>query len=108
VLVLDVDEAEAAKILATHDPLAAMAGVDVEQWSRLLAEVEFDSQAVQELLDRVAAQATAEERSGEAEDQSRSLTESCQLIVQCADEHDQRRLLERLSREGYSCRAVFT
>ena len=40
VLVLDVDEAEADKILLTLDPLAGMASTDAEQLRRLLAEVE--------------------------------------------------------------------
>src|SRR6516165_4641440 len=43
VLVLDVDEAEAAKILATLDPLAAMATADADKLDALLREVGTDS-----------------------------------------------------------------
>src|SRR5688572_2154888 len=49
VLVLDVDEAEADKILLTHDPLAGMATVAEAQLKSLLADVKTDSQAVREL-----------------------------------------------------------
>ena len=54
VLVLDVTEEEADKILATHDPLAAMAESDAERLKVLLATVQTDSDAVQELLRRTA------------------------------------------------------
>jgi hypothetical protein len=43
VLVLDVDEAEANKILLTHDPLAAMATASLDQVQRLLAEVQTEN-----------------------------------------------------------------
>ncbi|MCH8840730.1 MAG: ParB N-terminal domain-containing protein [Planctomycetes bacterium] len=42
VLVLDVDEAEADKLLATLDPLAAMAGADAERLDELLHSIETD------------------------------------------------------------------
>jgi DNA methylase len=51
VLVLDVDEAEARKILATHDPLGAMAGRDDELLKMILETVETQSAAVQAMLD---------------------------------------------------------
>jgi DNA modification methylase len=54
VLILDVTEAEADKILATLDPLAAMAQADSERIAALLGTVRTDSAAVQELLRRTA------------------------------------------------------
>ena len=54
VLVLDVTEEEADKILLTLDPLAAMAESDAERIKALLATVRTDSGAVQELLKRTA------------------------------------------------------
>jgi DNA modification methylase len=56
VLVLDVTEAEADKLLLTLDPLAAMAQADQEQVRALLETVRTDSQAVAALLERVAGQ----------------------------------------------------
>jgi len=56
VLVLDVTEAEADKILLTFDPLAAMAMADSDAVKRLLETVRTDSRAVGALLERVAGQ----------------------------------------------------
>jgi DNA modification methylase len=54
VLVLDVSEEEADKILLTLDPLAAMAEPDADRIKALLATVQSDSDAVQNLLRRTA------------------------------------------------------
>ena len=50
VLVLDVTEEEADKILLTHDPLAAMAESDAERIKALLATVRTQERAVEDLL----------------------------------------------------------
>lgn len=50
VLILDVDEAEADKILATLDPLAAMAGGNPEMFSSLAAGVKTSSEELSALL----------------------------------------------------------
>jgi len=54
VLILDVTEEEADKLLLTHDPLAAMAESDSERIKALLATVRTDSPAVEELMRRTA------------------------------------------------------
>ncbi len=54
VLVLDVDEAEADKLLATLDPLAAMAGADAGVLDDLLKSIETDSDELQKMLDDLA------------------------------------------------------
>jgi hypothetical protein len=56
VLVLDVDEAEADKILATLDPLAAMAEAEAAKLEALLPELRTASEAVQEMVDNLAKQ----------------------------------------------------
>lgn len=56
VLVLDVTEEEADKILLTLDPLAAMAESDGDRVKALLATVHSDNPGVQELLRRIAEQ----------------------------------------------------
>ena len=57
VLVVDLDDAEAAKVLATLDPLAAMAEADAGQLDALLREIDTGSEGVQELLADLADQA---------------------------------------------------
>jgi DNA modification methylase len=54
VLVLDVTEEEADKLLVSLDPLAAMAEGDAESLRTLLAQVETDSDAVRKMLDGLA------------------------------------------------------
>jgi hypothetical protein len=57
VLVLDVDEAEGDKILATLDPLAAMAEADAIKLDAILREVDTGSAEVQEMLAKIAEEA---------------------------------------------------
>ena len=54
VLVLDLTEAEADKLLITLDPLAAMAEADSEKIKALVETVSTDDEAVKELLRRTA------------------------------------------------------
>jgi len=60
VLVLDVDEAEAAKLLATFDPLGAMAEADSGKLDALLREVQTQSPALTEMMERLAKDAGCE------------------------------------------------
>lgn len=57
VLVLDVDDADAAKLLATFDPLAGMAGTDAEKLEELLREIDTESAALAALLQDLASDA---------------------------------------------------
>lgn len=57
VLVLDVDDAEADYILATHDPLAAMAQADKAALDALLSTINSGEAAVQQMLADEAAKA---------------------------------------------------
>lgn len=57
VLILDVNEAEADKILATLDPLAAMADSDAAKLDELLRNVDTGSEALQKLMASTASDA---------------------------------------------------
>ena len=59
VLVLDVDEREAAKLLATYDPLSAMAEADPALLDDLLREVETANEALKAMLDELAKESGA-------------------------------------------------
>lgn len=54
VLVLDVTDAEADYILATHDPLAAMAQTDPASLDAILSSINSDQPAVQKMLAELA------------------------------------------------------
>lgn len=49
-LVVDLSDAEAEKLLVTHDPIGAMAEADEETLRELLEGVESENEAVQKLL----------------------------------------------------------
>ena len=53
-LVLDVNDAEAAKLLATVDPIAALAGAEAEALEALLATMETEDEALQKMLEELA------------------------------------------------------
>ena len=55
VLILDVSEDEANKLLVSIDPLSQLAVADAELLDGLLKEVETSSAGVQEMLDKLAA-----------------------------------------------------
>jgi DNA modification methylase len=51
VLIVDVTEEEADKMLLTHDPLAIMAHADTDQLLHLLRDTQFESKAVFDMLE---------------------------------------------------------
>ena len=54
VLILDVDEAEADLLLATLDPIGAMASKNEEQLKELLSDLDAQSEGLAEMLDSMA------------------------------------------------------
>lgn len=65
VLILDLDESEAAKLLATLDPLAGMAEVDDEKLATLLAEIETENDGLCDMLAAMAKPQTEDEENRE-------------------------------------------
>jgi hypothetical protein len=107
VLVLDLDEQEAAKLLALHDPLAAMAEANDEVLAELLAQVETENDAVQSLLDRMLgdSELVPDETDPDSE-KAVAIPEAFQVVVECRDETEQQAVYERLSSEGYACKLL--
>ena len=107
VLVLDVDAAEADKLLAVLDPLAGQAGIDVTLFQRLRQNIQTASPALQALLDEVAQrEATVKQRASRAQERPVEIPESFQLVVECDDEEQQRDLFEELTSRAYKCRVL--
>lgn len=79
VLILDVNEAEADKILATLDPLAAMADSDAAKLDELLRSVDTGSEALQQMMAAVATDSglyvddAGAEASGDDDDETEAL-----------------------------------
>src|SRR5579872_2747678 len=112
VLILDVDEAEADKLLATLDPLAAMAGADGAKLEGLLCSVKTGSAALQDMLTRLAADARAIPALGppvnlEPQPDSKPDMETrYAIVVNCESEQRQLELLEQFEQAGLDCRAL--
>lgn len=54
VLITDLDEAEANEVLATYDPIGALADANARQFSLLLDEMNSGEEAIQELIGNLA------------------------------------------------------
>lgn len=123
VLVLDLDDAEADKLLALLDPLAGMARADDAALAELLSGVDTDNEAVRALLDELLREPEGPVVSGPlpadplrgCPDGPRTtdngpreveVPESFQVVVECQDEAQQRVLYERMAAEGFKCRLL--
>jgi len=104
VLVLDVTEDEALKLLVTLDPLAAMAGTDERLLAELVAQVETDNEAVRAML----AELTGVEHEAQelAEREELIVPATFQVVVECQDEGQQQELYERFRGDGLKCRLL--
>ncbi len=101
VLILDVDEAEAGILLATIDPLAAMAEANEEALATLLEEIEANSEGLAAMLEGLAEEAG--ENTGESVSSVDVGDLAYRVIVTVEDEHQQANLIERLESEGFTC-----
>jgi len=108
VLVLDVSEAEAEKILLTHDPLAKLAGVDDRALGSLFASVEIESEALRGMLDNMADRygISLVDGATPADAVEIDIPTLHQVVVECRDEPQQRELYQRLTEEGHRCRVL--
>jgi ParB-like chromosome segregation protein Spo0J len=115
VLVLDVTEEEADKLLATLDPLAAMAAADEAKLAELLGGLEFESEAIEKMLTDFSD--SARNPNGDpltspsvsvAPDQSGDIAGGFAVLVECDSEGQQVELLTRLSAEGLRCRSLIS
>jgi hypothetical protein len=107
VLVLDLDDREAAKLLALLDPLAGLAETDRNALADLLADVQTDNAALRAVLDESLAPPDTDVLETEmAPPEEVDIPAAFQVVVQCRDEAQQREVYERLTAEGWQCRLL--
>ncbi len=108
VLVLDVNEEEAIKILLTHDPLAALAGVDEQQFHELLDGCDIENPSVVKMLAELeeSVHQAQQEFDNPSERPEVEIPESFQVVVECENESEQQLFYERMRGEGYRCRVL--
>ena len=115
VLIVDLTEEEADKVLATLDPIAAMADLNASALGSLIANMDAP-ESVTELLDAVMNNyepLTLDINSGDfsedyAGDESEGLDSQFEIVVTCNGELHQRELLQRLTDEGLTCRSLIS
>jgi len=108
VLVLDLTDDEAAKLLAVHDPLTGLAGTDIPLLTELLAEVETENDAIRSMLDGILAdsEALSNTLADEGPPPEVDVPEVYQVVVECCDETEQQSVYQRLIDEGLKCRLL--
>lgn len=108
VLVLDLSEQEAAKLLVLLDPLAGLAETDSDVLAQLVAEVETDNEAIERLLHDLAGETepTLDDDADNSPTGDVSVPDGYQVVVECRDEDQQRDVYERLTAEGLACRLL--
>jgi hypothetical protein len=104
VLVVDLDEREAALLLAVHDPLTELAGRDGEKLEELLTTCGADRTAVDRVVRAVHGEQDVDLRDAAKPVVAPRWDHVFQVVVECDDQRDQRKAFERLTAEGFRCR----
>jgi hypothetical protein len=97
--------------LATLDPLAALAMTDGERLNDLLRNVETSSGAVESMLRNLVKGMTLPFEDGPHERTDTEpilFPERYEVLVQCADEPQQKELIAELLDDGFTCRALIS
>ena len=108
VLVLDVTESEADKILATYDPIGAMADSDAAKLDSLLRDVQTGNQALAAMLAELAEAAGVIPGADADKPEQVDNPEQFEILITLQKEEHQAELLERLTAEGYKCRSLIS
>ena len=105
VLVLDVDDQAADKVLATFDALTSMAGSDSAKLKALLERIEPGSPAIQNIFEHL--QSAAGQLNSQADsDKEVEIPPAYQVLVECQDEAQQQSVYEELTASGLECRLM--
>ena len=104
VLVVDLDEDEAAKLMTVLDPLAAMAETNKDALGKLLANVQTDSDALHAMLKSMAVENHIDVLENENESAGLDIGNTeFRVIVNVSDETAQAELIKQLEEEGFKC-----
>ena len=105
VLILDVNEAEADKLLLSLDPLSALAEANKDALDSLLREVDTGSEALSQMFADLA-QAEGITPPDEDDGVEAAPKTGWEVVVTCPNEDAQRELFDRLTLEGMTCRVL--
>ncbi|TWT46502.1 ParB N-terminal domain-containing protein [Botrimarina hoheduenensis] len=105
VLVLDLNDEEAEKVLLTHDPLASLAGIDEAMLADLLNTTQPASEPIGELFAKLRRELDAENQKL-APPPEVEIPVSYQIVIEVSDEQQQEQMYERFRGEGLRCRVL--
>lgn len=106
VLILDLDEAEADKLLTLLDPLTSLAGTKHELLSELVSNIETNNDTLKELMAEMTGTAFDDLPSGTDTLKDLAIPELYQILVSCENETEQRELFEQLTVDGRICKIL--
>lgn len=105
--IYDLTDGEADLAVATFDPIGWQAQQSRVKLDELLREVSTGNEALLDLLTKQAEESgLAPGEPQEAEDQTGILHDRWEIVVMLTCESQQTELLDRLTEEGYKCRAL--
>ncbi len=104
VLVLDIDESEADKLLALFDPLAGLAETNEDLLAELMRNIETDNIAVRQMLDEMLAKTPELPNPDDLKDLP--IPNLFQILIECESEEEQRELFDRFNVEGLKCKIL--
>ena len=106
VLVVDLSDDEALKLLAVFDPLSDLAEPNIPVLRAIVDQLKVAAPVLQEMLRGAALKKRPSEfRPRTGDDRT---TDTYQVVVDCQDEDEQRQVYERLTAEGLRCRLLCT
>lgn len=106
VLVTDLSESEGKLLLATLDPLAALAEADAKQLDALLHDVQVASQDIADVLTRMASDAGILPLCDDIVSPEIDIVRQFAVLVECDDETNQRQVFEMIREKGYKCKLL--
>ena len=108
VLVVDLTEVEADKVLATLDPLASMAETSTNMLADLLEQIQLNDDGLSDLLNGLAGLEDNLDFSEDVADTDFLGGEKFEIVITCNGENHQLELLEKFNREGLKCHSLIS
>jgi hypothetical protein len=107
VLVLDLNDDEAAKLLATYDPISALAETNHAMLAELTQSLTLHSEEAQGVITKLLAQnPEIQPLAPEVGAVESPLPASYQIVIDCENEAEQQVLYEQLTADGRECRLL--
>ena len=104
VLILDLDESEADKLLTLLDPLANLAGTNHDLLAELIENIETENAAVRQILDEMMSKPPELPEPNDLKDLP--IPNLFHILIECEDEDEQREFFERFTADGLKCKIL--